>query len=128
LQSTLRFANQTKKLKQVQQKQCNGARQRIAQISNNTIQSNTTMPPKNQNNGKAPPFTAKSEEYKQLAQMFETGEIDKHWSPKMVWDTYPVFQKYPLGAFRAQMYKYKTMNGIMVDEKDAPGGKGCSWW
>jgi hypothetical protein len=80
------------------------------------------MAPKNPNS-KAPPFTVKSEEYTQLAQMFQNGEIDKNWTPKMVWDTYPIFQKYPLAAFHAQMYKYKTMNGLMVDD-DASGSSG----
>jgi hypothetical protein len=42
----------------------------------------------------------------------------------MVWDTYPIFQKYPLGAFHAQMYKYKTMNGLMVDEDAKVSGSG----
>jgi hypothetical protein len=40
----------------------------------------------------------------------------------MVWDTYPIFQKYPLPAFRAQLYKYKTLNGLMVDDAAAGGG------
>jgi hypothetical protein len=80
------------------------------------------MAPKNPN--KAPPFTVKSEEYTQLAQMFQSGEIDKNWTPKMVWDTYPIFQKYPLGASRAQMYKYKTMNGLMVDDDVRGSGGG----
>ena len=59
-----------------------------------------------------------------MAQMFQSGEIDKNWTPKMVWDAYPIFQKYPLPAFRAQMYKYKTMNGLMVDEPFAGGTVG----
>ena len=70
---------------------------------------------------KAPPFTVKSEAYTQMAQMFQSGEIDRNWTPKMVWDTYPIFQKFPLPAFRAQMYKYKTVNGLMVDDAAACG-------
>jgi hypothetical protein len=31
-------------------------------------------------------------------------------------------QKYPLPAFRAQLYKYKTLNGLMVDDAAAGGG------
>ena len=73
---------------------------------------------------KAPPFTVKSEAYKEMDNMFKSGEIDKNWTPKMVWDTFPVFQKYPLPAFRAQLYKYKTLNGLMVDDAAAGGGTG----
>jgi hypothetical protein len=73
---------------------------------------------------KAPPFTVKSEAYTQMAQMFYSGEIDKNWTPNMVWDAYPQFQKYPLPAFHAQMYKYMTMNGLMVDDDAAAGGTG----
>ena len=59
-----------------------------------------------------------------MAQMFQSGEIDKNWTPKMVWDAYPQFQKYPLPAFCVQMYKYKTMNGLMVDDAAGGGGTG----
>jgi hypothetical protein len=40
----------------------------------------------------------------------------------LVWDAYPQFQKYPLQAFRAQMNKYKTMNGLMVDDRAGAAG------
>jgi hypothetical protein len=60
-----------------------------------------------------------------MAQMLQSGEIDRKWTPKMVWDAYPQFQKYPLQAFRAQMNKFKTMNGLMVlDDRAGAGGAG----
>ena len=71
---------------------------------------------------KAPPFTAKTDLYTQMAQMLQSGEIDKEWTPKMVWDAFPQFQKYPLQAFRAQLNKYKTSHGLMVDKKAGAAG------
>ena len=71
---------------------------------------------------KAPFFTVKSEACTQMAQMLQSGKIDKNWTPKMVWDSYPQFKKYPLAAFRAQMNKYKTLNGLMVDDQAAAAG------
>ena len=76
-------------------------------------------PPTNPMNTKAPPFTAKTELYTEMAEMLQSGEIDKEWTPKMVWDAFPQFQKYPLQAFRAQLNKYKTLHGLMVDKKKA---------
>lgn len=69
-----------------------------------------------------------------MVQMFQSGEIDKEWSPKMVYDTYPqLFSKYTLTAFRAQLNKYKTANGLMVergapgDDEQLNGGEGNTW-
>jgi hypothetical protein len=70
------------------------------------------MAPKNPN--KAPPFTVKSEEYTQLAQMFQNGEIDKNWTPKMVWDTVSYFPKVSLGSVPCsdvQIQNYEWFDG-----------------
>ena len=57
-----------------------------------------------------------------MAQMLQSGEIDKNWTPKKAWDAYPQFQKYPLQAFHAQLNKYKTLNGLMVDDRAGAAG------
>jgi hypothetical protein len=68
-----------------------------------------------------PPFTAKCEAYERMVQMFQSGELDRAFSPKFIYDSYPqLFSQYTLQSFRAQLNKYKTANGLMgVLERDA---------
>ena len=83
-------------------------------------------------NTKPPPFTTKCEDYLRMVQMIKDGEIDTMLNPKIIYDAHPeLFSKYSLTSFRAQLYKYKTANGLMVrtsapppDDDEKPNGGG----
>lgn len=73
-----------------------------------------------------------SEAGKLLRQLLENGEVDASDPPKIVWESYPIFQQYDLSKFRAALNKMKAELGcnIRTTKKDPDenngGGIGAS--
>jgi hypothetical protein len=65
--------------------------------------------------GSAPPalkWNRKSEAARFLKEGLESGELDPSVPPKQLYDTYPIFQQYELGKFRAALNKMKSDMGM----------------
>jgi hypothetical protein len=62
-----------------------------------------------------------SEAGKLLKQLLENGDIDPTDPPKLVYDSYPIFQQYDLSKFRAALNKMKAEMGCNVRVRKGDG-------
>ena len=70
---------------------------------------------------KNPPFSKKSDGYKKMVELFDSGVITSDMPPKVAYAKDNVFLKYKPDAFRAGLNKYKTEKGFHLRGPIAEG-------